>query len=330
MPDTLILAGLALGFVLLIAGGEILVRGSVAAAKKIGVSPLVIGLTLVGFGTSMPEMVVAVQAVWAGSPGLSMGGIVGSNISNILLIIGFSALLLPMPVARETVFRDGSAVMAATILFIAIATFLPFTRTVGVILVAVLLVYLVFVWLQDRHKVEAQRAMLDDPAPRATLGGILFSVAIAIIGMVIVITGGSLLVDNAIAVARFLDVSDEVIGLTIVAIGTSMPELVTAIIAAIRRQTDVAVGSVIGSNMFNMLSIGGVTSLLSPEPFRVAEHIVVYDNVIMLAATALLLAFAWSKRNVSRGEGLVLFFCYVAYISSLVLFELQKAADAAV
>ncbi|MEO0673211.1 MAG: calcium/sodium antiporter [Pseudomonadota bacterium] len=325
MSDTYLIAGLLVGFVLLVIGGETLVRGAVAAAEKIGISPLVIGLTLVGFGTSMPEMVVGVQAVFADSPGLAMGGIVGSNISNILLIIGFSALLLPMPVARETVVRDGTAVMLATLLFIGIATAMPFNRIVGLLFLVALILYLVFVWFQDRHKVHAQRIKNDGEDIRAPLSAILLSVGLAIIGMVIVVTGGALLVDSAIGIARRLDVKEEVIGLTIVAIGTSLPELVTAVIAAIKRQSDVAVGSVIGSNMFNLLSIGGVTAVLSPEPFKVADHILHYDNVIMLVATVLLLAFAWSARHVSRAEGFVLFICYLGYIGSLVLFELNKA-----
>ena len=329
MSDTYLLVGLVIGFLLLVIGGETLVRGAVAAAEKIGVSPLVIGLTLVGFGTSMPEMAVGVQAVFAGSPGLAMGGIVGSNISNILLIVGFSALLLPMPVARETVVRDGTAVMFATLLFIGVATTIPLNRIVGLLFVCTLLCYLLFVWVQDRNKVQAQRVQAEGAFVRAPLGSILLSMALAIVGMVIVITGGSVLVESAIGIARRLDVREEVIGLTIVAIGTSLPELVTAIIAAIRRQADVAVGSVIGSNMFNLLSIGGVTAMLSPQPFQVAEQILQYDNIIMLVATALLLAFAWSARHVSRAEGFVLFVCYAAYIGSLVLFETNKKLVAA-
>ncbi|MEO0729155.1 MAG: calcium/sodium antiporter [Pseudomonadota bacterium] len=324
-----LIGGLILGFVLLVAGGEILVRGAVGAAEKMGVSPLLIGLTLVGFGTSMPEMVVSVQAVFAGSPGLAMGNIVGSNISNTLLIVGFSALLLPMAVARKTIKRDGVIGLATTGAFIAISAALPFDPTVGFLLIAMLIAYLSFVWIQDRDAHAISEAEAGALVEKVNVGSILLSVAIAILGMVVVVTGGTILVENAIAIARIWNVPDEVIGLTIVAIGTSLPELVTAVVAAFRGASDIALGSVLGSNMFNMLSIGGVTSVLAPTPFTMPEHIVVYDNFVMISAVLLLLFFAWTRNHISRSEGAVLLFCYIAYITSLVLFELQKAAAVA-
>lgn len=320
----ILLLGLAIGLVLLVLGGEILVRGAVAAATKLGVSSLVIGLTLVGFGTSMPEMVVSVQAVYSGSPGLALGNIVGSNISNILLIVGFSALLLPMAVARDTVIRDGAAVMLATLAFAGICAFLVFDRTVGVVLVLALIAYLTFVWLQERHTTNDATAAEEAAAAKVSAASVLFSVVIAIVGMVILITGGTVLVDSAISIARRLDVPDEVIGLTIVAIGTSLPELVTAIAAAIKRETDMALGSVLGSNMFNLLSIGGVTALLAPTSFGAADHIVRFDNFVLLAATVLLLVMAWTRHRISRREGALLFTLYIAYIGTLVWYELSK------
>ncbi|MEM1306634.1 MAG: calcium/sodium antiporter [Pseudomonadota bacterium] len=320
----ILLLGLVIGLVLLVLGGEILVRGAVAAATKLGVSSLVIGLTLVGFGTSMPEMVVSVQAVYAGSPGLALGNIVGSNISNILLIVGFSALLLPMAVARSTVIRDGTAVMLATLGFSAICAFLVFDRLVGVFLVLALIGYLTFVFLQERKTPSDATAEEEARAAKVSAASVLFSLVVAIVGMVILVTGGTVLVDSAIAIARRLSVPDEVIGLTIVAIGTSLPELVTAIAAAIKRETDMALGSVLGSNMFNLLSIGGVTTVLAPAPFVAADQIVRFDNFVMLAATVLLLFMAWTRRRIGRVEGAVLFTLYIAYIGTLVWYELSK------
>ncbi len=321
---------LAGGLVLLIVGGELLVRGSVRIAEKLGVSPLLIGLTLVGFGTSMPELVTSVEASMIGSPGIAVGNIVGSNISNILLILGASALIFPLAVSSTALLRDGSVVLLSAVAFLLVGQSVGLTRIVGLAFVAGLLAYLVHAYRQERSTsaVEAQghTAAFDKgeafeqvdrglhPPAGAGLASWLLPALGAIGGLAIIIAGGKLLVDAAVDLARALGMSETVIGLTIVALGTSAPELVTSIVAAIRRQTDIAVGNILGSNIYNTLGIGGVTALIAPTPFP--PEIVRFDAWVMLAASLLLFLFAWN-RNISRLEGAAMVALWAGYIGWL-------------
>ncbi|MEL6290644.1 MAG: calcium/sodium antiporter [Pseudomonadota bacterium] len=325
----LLLGGILLGLVLLVAGGELLVRGAVAAAEKLGVSPLVIGLTLVAFGTSMPEMAVSIGAVYSDVPGIFIGNIVGSNISNILLIIGLTALVMPIPVAIKTISRDGAMMVFATVVFVALAFISPLTRVVGLSFLGLLAAYLIFVWLQDRKEQSALATGNGDvPTESFGAGSILLSVLLALVGIAVVVAGAHILVDNAAELARQLGVPDVIIGLTIIAIGTSMPELVTGIIAAIKRESDIILGGILGSNIFNLFAIGGVTSAVAPEAVKVPEQVAYVDNFIMLAVTVLLLVFAYTRQRIGRFEGFLLFAAYVAYIAYIAIPELDgiKAA----
>ncbi|MGR3320300.1 MAG: calcium/sodium antiporter [Pseudooceanicola sp.] len=309
------------GFVLLVGGGELLVRGAVQVAERLGISPLVIGLTLVGFGTSMPELVTSVQAGLSGSPGIAFGNVVGSNIANILLIAGASALITPIVVARSALRRDAVAMLAVAVLFSVLAALVPMGREIGAGLIAALAAYIWFVIRQERamadggaiHDKSAALAAADPglaaPHKARPLGVPLL---IALGGLILVVAGGSLLVDGAVALARGFGVSETVIGLTIVAVGTSMPELVTSVIAAVKRQGDVAFGNVVGSNIYNVLGIGGTTALLAPS--NVPPEIVRFDAPLMVGVSGLLVLFAATGSRIARREAAVLVAGYVAYL----------------
>lgn len=328
MSDALLIAA---GLVLLVLGGELLVRGSVRVAERMGLSPLVIGLTLVGFGTSTPELVTSVQAALIGSPGIAVGNIVGSNIANILLILGIAALLSPIPVPPAALKRDGALVVATALAFLAVAMTSGLDRLVGVVFVAALAAYITFAYRQEKSapaaapagghsaaydKGEAFEELLPHRQTKGAAGGALSGLVvpllIAVAGLGIVVFGGGLLVDGAVSLARDFGISETVIGLTIVAVGTSMPELVTSIVAAIRRHGDVALGNILGSNIYNLLGIGGLTALIAPTP--VPDAIVRFDAPVMVAISIVLFVLCWTGRGLSRGEGAALLAGYGVYL----------------
>jgi cation:H+ antiporter len=319
------------GLALLVIGGELLVRGSVRLAERLGVSPLLIGLTLVGFGTSTPELVASVQAALIGSPGIAVGNIVGSNIVNIFLIMGVSALICPLAVKSGALKRDGGVVLASALLFAAAAWTVGLIRPVGAVFALLLVGYLVYAYRTERVAGDGHTAAFDkaeaaeglDPAlrPRSAQGTGWLAWAIPVVtalgGLAVIILGGRLLVEGAVTLARVLGLSEEVIGLTVVAAGTSAPELVTSLVAAVRRQSEVALGNVLGSNIYNALGIGGLTGVIAPT--AVPAQIASFDIPVMIAASVLLLVFAWSGRRLSRLEGGVLVAAYVTYVGYLLL-----------
>lgn len=306
------------GLLLLIAGGELLVRGSVAVAKNLGVSSLLIGLVLVGFGTSMPEMVTCVQASLAGAPGIAVGNIVGSNISNILLILGIAAAARPITVAARALRRDGAIVFLSALVFTAISGVMALDRTVGFIFLASLAAYLLLAYFQERDAPVPFPADRVADAPRPPLPArfsTLKAFGVALFGLAVLLIGGELLVTGGIATARQFSIPETVIGLTIVAVGTSMPELVTCLIAALRRQGDVALGNILGSSIYNTLGVAGVTATIAPT--TIPDGIARFDVYVMLAASTILLAFAATGHRISRFEGLLLVAGYVAYLATL-------------
>lgn len=308
-----------LGFAGLILGGEWLVRGAVSIARRFNVSPMVIGLTLVGFGTSMPELVTSLQAAMVGSPGIAIGNVVGSNIANILLILGAAALVAPIVVSREAFHRDGTVLALATLLCLALVLTGSIGRVGGTVLLSCLLVYLVATLAMERRRSTAAGAAYDAEAGSLDVepDNLARASTLLLIGLVATIVGARFLVTGAVSIATDLGVSETVIGLTIVAIGTSMPELVTSVIAARKGQSDVAFGNVVGSNLFNILGILGVTSLVTP--LAVPPVIITQDIWVMLAATALLLWMSVTGWRITRREGALLVAGYAAYLVFLLL-----------
>jgi cation:H+ antiporter len=304
------------GFALLLFGGESVVRGSVALAQRLGVSPLIVGLTIVGFGTSLPEMVVSVNAALVGSPGLAVGNVVGSNIANILLILGVAAVIAPIAVHPGAVKRDLLGMSAATLVYVGLGMSGQIVFWQGVLMLIALMSYIGFtVWHDNKSNDEAAEMHRDEAAEMGEIPLRTVSIAgIIIVGLFAVVVGAEWLVTGATTLATEFGVSEEVIGLTVVAIGTSLPELATSIVAAYRGHSDVCVGNVLGSNLFNLFGITGVTALFAPLPF--SDKIVSFDLWILLAATAIIIPFMLTGRRISRPEGIVLLILYVSFIAS--------------
>lgn len=328
-----------LGLGALFAGGEFFVRGAVRIAERLDVSPLMIGLTLVGFGTSTPELVTSVQASLAGAPGIAVGNIVGSNIANILLILGISALIFPIAVPSVALRRDAVLGAAAAAALVATGLFWTLDRMVGVAFLLGLVAYIVYAWRQESvttgdHTAAFEKAQAleeihpgrlrltapNDPGNAASGAGYRprfrhgtpASIGFVLAGLGLVVVGGGLLVEGATGLARSLGISENVIGLTIVAVGTSMPELVTSVVAAVRRHADVALGNVLGSNIYNVLGIGGATALIAPT--AIPPEIARFDMPVMLAIAVLLLWLARTGWRIGRREGALLLAGYGGYL----------------
>jgi cation:H+ antiporter len=302
------------GFALLLGGAEFLVRGAVTLAQRLGVTPLVIGMTVVAFGTSAPELVVCVDAALSGAPGIALGNVVGSNIANILLILGTSALL--MPVATDAgMARDNAVLMGGSVLFAGLC----WTGTLGLWPgVALLVAFLAFLgYSYRREAVGGPGAAGIDIDEASQIGGHPMVPWLALVlligGLAGVIYGADLLVDGGVAVARSLGVSEEVIGLTLIAVGTSLPELAASVVAAVRGHADMVLGNVIGSNLFNILGVAGTAAVVAP--LAVPDQIREFDLGVMLAATALLIAFLMAGRRVGRAVGVLFLIAYTAYIA---------------
>ena len=318
MTNSLLLV--AGGLVLLALGGEFLVRGAVGMASRLGISPLLAGLTIVGFGTSMPELATSVQAALGGSPGIAIGNVVGSNIANILLILGVSSLILPLAVnpasfKRDSIAMGGSALLATGAVLLDVIGTVP-----GAILIACLVGYIWWAYKSEsashdaeahRHEAEAE----DRPVPPNTGPVILGGMIIA--GLAAAIFGAGLLVDGATVLASAAGVSESVIGLTVVAIGTSLPELIACVIAVIRKHADVALGNVVGSNIYNLCGILGLTAVI--HPIEVPAEIARIDIWVMLGVTALLIVQLRSGWRLSRIEGALLVLLYCGYTAFLAL-----------
>lgn len=303
---------LALGFVLLVAGGEALVRGAVSVASRLGVSSLLIGLTLVGFGTSTPELVTSLQAAFDGRPGIAVGNIVGSNIANILLILGAAAVIAPFAIVRAGFRRDGIALGAATLLCLGAVLYGSLDRWLGAVLIVALMIYLVAAYLSD--SADPDTGSEGTAAPQ--IGSLWLALGLAALGIAITILGARLAVAAAVDIALLWGMSETVIGLTIVAIGTSLPELVTSVMAALRRESGLAFGNVVGSNIYNVLGILGITAVL--RPIFVPPQIAQLDIWVVVAATAGLIAIVFLRQRISRLTGLVFLGAYGVYLASLI------------
>ena len=293
------------GLVGLFLGGEALVRGSVSIAHRMSISPFVIGLTVVGFGTSTPELLVSVQAALKGVPDIAIGNIVGSNIANVLLIVGVTALVWPIHVAGSALRRDTTIMILSALALVPLFAMGEIGRVAGLTLVAGLIAYLVWTFLKPR-----QEASDDEAEAAATpIVNALLWVTLGLVGLLF---GARFLVDGAVSVAQDFGVSEAFIGLTIVAIGTSLPELATSLIAAFRHQSDIAIGNIVGSNIFNVLGILGVTSIVAPIP--VAPRFLTFDLPIMIVVSIVLTGLLLLHQKIGRRTGAVMLLAYCAYL----------------
>lgn len=310
---------LVIGLVLLLGGAEFLVKGAASLATRLGVSPFLIGLTLVGFGTSAPELVASLEGAVRGYPGIAVGNVVGSNIANILLILGIAGLIFPLTCDRGALRRDGGMMLAAAAAMVAVCVYGALSREVGLGFLVLLAVYLVYTCRADRKGQDgggehhaAKADFLTETGPSTSL---TVEIVMAVGGFVALVVGASLLVDSAVEIATRLGVSDSVIGLTLVAVGTSLPEIATSVLAAFRRQAGIAIGNVVGSNIFNVFGIAGVVAVVKPIP--VPADIASFDIWIMAAASVVFLAFAWTGARIGRGEALLFLVGYGAYVTFL-------------
>lgn len=307
------------GLILLFFGGEGLLKGSVGLARRFGLSNFMIGAVVVGFGTSMPELSVAIKAALDDASGIVLGNVVGSNIANILLILGACALICPIIVPDNSVFRDVGFVIAASILLGVLAQIGQITFPMGLFLCACLLAYLVYSYRQDRLKTEHEKAETlqhiqedtEGVVPLALWRSSLYTVA----GLALLAVGATLLVEGATSVARGFGIPESIIGLTLVAVGTSLPELATGVVAAWRKHTDIILGNILGSNLFNILCIMGVSAMITPV--EVAPVIARYDVWVMLGVAVVLALALKTGYRLSRKEGALMLFFYTAYIISL-------------
>ncbi|MEQ8251473.1 MAG: calcium/sodium antiporter [Oceanibaculum nanhaiense] len=312
----------AAGLVLLFLGGEGLVRGSVAIATRLGISKLVVGMVIVGFGTSAPELVVSLQAALAGSPDIALGNVIGSNIANILLILGIAALLTPLANEDGGIKREALVMLLAAAALVAALWYGELNRLIGFALLAGLAVHLTLAFLKERRSRAdiAEGAAHEHEADEVSDVPLKLPIAIiaTLAGLGLLVVGAELMVEGSTAIARDFGVSEAVIGLTIVAVGTSLPELATAIVAAIRRHADVVLANIVGSNIFNVLAILGITATIAP--IGVSERFLLIDGPIMLAVTLLAFVILLRARTVSRliGGGFLASYCgYILFLASM-------------
>ena len=313
---TLLLFLLGLG--LLVAGAEWLVRGASRLASAVGIPPLVIGLTVVAFGTSAPELAVSVQAVLGGQPDIALGNVVGSNICNVLLILGLSALITPLVVAQRLIRLDVPLMIGVSTLLYLLALDGRISRLDGLLLFAGILAYTVFAIIKGRSEsagVIAEYAGEYGATPSSNgRDKVIRNLALVIIGLVMLVSGARWLVDGAMAGARWLGISELIIGLTVVAVGTSLPEIATSVIASLRGERDIAVGNVVGSGLFNILAVLGLSSLVAPSGLAVAPAVLRFDLPVMIAAAIACLPIFFTGHRISRSEGCLFLGYYLVYL----------------
>lgn len=303
------------GLLLLFIGGEALVRGASSLALRLGLSPLAVGLTVVAFGTSTPELVVSLDAAMAAVPDIAVGNVVGSNIANVTLILGAGMLLRPAQVVARTVRVDAPLVVAVSVALVLLLQDGLVSRLEGAVLVASLVAFTGITLQQSRKESAAVKEEYEEALEHAP-HGMLLSLVMVLVGLGALVLGGNLFLNTAVLIARTLGVSEAVIGLTVVAVGTSLPELVTSVVAALRGQGDIAVGNVLGSNLFNVLGILGITSVILPlRPGGITGATL----GVMVVSAVVVAVMAFTGHRISRLEGGALLAGYVAYVSWLLV-----------
>jgi len=301
-----------LGLFLLLISGDFLVKGAIQLSNRLGVSALLVSLTVVAFGTSAPELIVAIKATLSGSPGLAMGNVVGSNIANILLVLGLPTLLVRLQNGITDTKRSFVLMILASVLFIVFGISGSFSWVYGVVLLSLLTFFLFDTFKQSTEKTSNNESLEFRHITPQSWWAIIFFILLGIIGLPL---GADLLVNNASTLAKDYGISDAVIGLTLVAIGTSLPELATTFIAVVRKKAEVVLGNLIGSNIFNLLAIIGITSLISPVP--VDPTFIKFDFWIMLGASILLAPFIFLNIQFNRLSGFLFVTLYISYLTSI-------------
>lgn len=310
---------LAGGIVLLVVGGEFLVRGAVALARRLGMSELMIGLTLVGMGTSTPELITSVRAALEGSSGIAVGNVVGSNIANVLLIFGVVCLIRPVEVHPRMVKRDGFLALMCAVLLVGVAQALGgLDRWTGAVFVALLVAYLVFVWRQESQgspeaAIHLEEVEVHQPVP----GNLWLSAGLSLAGLALLMVGASGVVEGAVTIARAAGLSETVIGLTVVAVGTSLPELVSSLMAALKGKVDAAFGGIVGSNLYNILAILGITALV--QPIAMPPDMGWLEWSVLLGSGLVMLVFAATGQRVNRVEGGLMVAGFAGYTALLLV-----------
>ncbi len=308
---------LAIGLIVLVFGGELLVRGASSVALRARLSPLVVGLTIVAFGTSAPELFISVQSALQGSPDLAMGNVVGSNICNLALVLGLTAIIFPVPVHQDSLKIDWPVAIGSSVLLFILVQDLNISPVEGAVFVLLLTIYTCFIIIRSRRELKKgedilnEADLVEEPSKSAWL-----DLLYIVLGTLALAFGSDWFVDGAKALASSFGISERVIGVTVLALGTSLPELVTAVVAAFRKATDIAIGNLMGSNIFNILSILGITSLI--QNIAVNEVIIWNDMLWMLGVTLLVFPMMLINRKITRIEGFILLILYGFYIYGVV------------
>lgn len=312
MIDNILL--LAIGLVVLIAGGEFLVRGASSLALKFNISPMVVGLTIVSFGTSAPELLISLNSALKGSADLAMGNVIGSNISNIALILGLTSIIYPIAVGKDSRAIDWPVCMGAALLLYLLVLDGRLGLWEGLLFVSLLVAYIGFLLFKS---VQGNKIKLDEEKVNWPTKAYLTDVGLLLAGGAGLYFGSDWFVQGAQNIAVGFGISERIIGLTIVALGTSLPELAASVIAAIKKEADIAFGNIIGSNIFNILSILGITSIITPV--AVSPELVEVDMLWMLGITLILFPMMFTLRKITRVEGMILLTLYVVYIAMVLI-----------
>ncbi len=323
--DTVTVLRFVAGLVLLVGGAELLVRGASSLARALGISPLVIGLTVVAYGTSAPEVAVSVGSAWQGQFDMAVGNVVGSNIFNVLFILGVSALITPLVVAQELVRRDVPIMIGLSVAVLLLALD-GISRLDGIALLLGLIVYTVWCVRASRSKAGEPAAEFDAEHGHPRPSGWPRNVGLVLAGLALLVLGSQWLVDGAVAFARWFGVSEVVVSLTIVAAGTSLPEVATSVLAAIRGERDIAVGNVVGSNIFNIMGVLGMSAVVAPSSLVVSDAMLAFDVPVMIAVAVACVPIFVTGHCIARWEGALFLAYYVAYTAYLILQATQHDA----
>ena len=312
---------LVAGLFILILGGDFLVKGATSIALRFKLSPLVVGLTIVAFGTSAPELLISIKAALSGSPDLTMGNVVGSNICNLGLVLGVTAIISPIYVGKDSLRIDWPVAMGSSLLLFSVSSFGFINWLEGVLFMILLITYVAFLIIHSRKKHldnrQLETSFEEEELEEGPSKSVLKDLGFLVLGCLGLYFGADWFVGGAQEIAVYLGVSERIIGITVLALGTSLPELTTAIIASLRKETDLALGNLLGSNIFNVLSILGITSMI--KTIEVNQEIVNIDMLWMLGITFVILPFMITSKHVEKWEGIVLLGVYFYYVFAVIL-----------